>query len=74
MHVHIRVILSRRGKPSHARAMANELDARPEGPIMDYKTFQELRLDLRADQQPTGNPNDAFDPAVAARSQQQLET
>jgi hypothetical protein len=54
--------------------MANELDARPEGPIMDYKTFQELRLDLRADQQPTGNPNDAFDPAVAARSQQQLET
>ena len=52
--------------------MADQLDGRPEGPIMDYKTFQELRLDLRADQQPTGNPNDA-DPAVAAASQRQVE-
>lgn len=53
--------------------MGNGLDGRPEGPVMDFATFQELRLDLRADQYPPGNPNDAYDAAVARASERQLE-
>ena len=44
-------------------------DPRPEGPIMNFDTFHALGLDTRADAVSPVNPNDAFDPAVAAHSQ-----
>jgi hypothetical protein len=48
-------------------------DARPEGPIMDADTFHALGLDMRADAVSPGNPNAAYDAAVAAKGERALE-